>query len=336
MEMLEGERISITSLLNRSDVQALLKAFMEGSVNTLKPVLNQSGEFTYPDAERIMGSSSRMTRELLEALSNEEILIKEVFTISIVCPYCGDNKFVVELVCPHCESTRLRVGVTIEHMECGYIGFEEDVGEMVCPKCGKRMRALGIDYRKPGVMYWCLSCKEFTGEPRRRYTCFKEKHVFYEDEGVSKEVSSYGLNSQKTDFIGNWIVDLNPVADVLRAKGWSVKTPARIRGRSGVEHTFTLFANRSDGNGVVIVDVLVNDKPIDDSALSLIFKALDVDASKRLMIFVPELTDKARTLFDYYRVLPNLRIFECRSIGEIKDIVLNTLNNIVEISPRIM
>ncbi|MBO3800127.1 MAG: hypothetical protein FGF52_03640 [Candidatus Brockarchaeota archaeon] len=334
MEVLE--RISFSSLLNRSDVQALLRALLDGSISVLKPVLNQSGDFSYPEAEKIMGSSSRVVREILEALSEESILLKDIFVLTIACPYCGDNRLVVELACPHCDSTRLKIGATIEHLECGYIGFEEDVKNMVCPKCDKRIRALGIDYRKPGIMYRCLSCKEFTGSPRRKYTCLKEKHVFYEDEGVSKEVCSYGLNPEKKDLIGKWIMDLNPVAEALMAKGLLIKTPAKIRGRSGVEHTFSLFASGNNGNNIILVDVLINDKPIDESALSLIFKALDVDASRRVMVFVPGLTEKARALFDYYKVLPNMNIIECKNINEINNMVLDVLDNFIEVSPQIM
>ncbi|MEM3712250.1 MAG: hypothetical protein QXR97_01735 [Thermoproteota archaeon] len=335
MEITPGEKAGVSALLNRSDVQALLKAFMNGSISVLKPVIGQNGDFTYPEAEKIMGTSTRVTREILEALSEEEILVREISVISIVCPYCGGNKFVIELVCPHCNSTKLKIGTTIEHLECGYIGFEEDVRDMICPKCRKRMRALGIDYRKPGVMYRCMSCKEFTGEPREKYTCLREKHVFYEDESISKELYSYTFNPEKKEFVGKWIMDLNPVVEVLKARGFLVRAPAKIRGKSGVEHTFTLFA--SDGNGSnIIIDVLVNDKPIDDSALSLIFKALDVDASKRVMVFTPGLTDKARVLFDYYRVLPNMSIIECKNISDVSSTVLNVLNPFVEVRPQVI
>jgi predicted RNA-binding Zn-ribbon protein involved in translation (DUF1610 family) len=335
MEILEGEKITISSLLNRSDVQALLKALSDGSLTVLKPELSPNGEFTYPDAERIMGSSPRLVKEVLETFAEENILSEELSTVATVCPYCGDNRFTVELTCPHCGSTRLRMGVTIEHLECGYIGFEEEVRDMICPKCRKRMRALGIDFRKPGVLYRCLSCKEFVSEPRRKYTCLRENHVFYEDESVSRELHSYRLNPEKKDFVGRWVMDLTPVIEVLRAKGWRVEAPARIMGKSGVEHTFSLSAFQDDGNIGILTDILVNDRPIDDSALSLIFKALDVDASKRIMIFIPELTVKARALFDYYRVLPNTHLFECNSIDKVNNVILSVLDNIVELSPRI-
>ncbi|MEM3144467.1 MAG: hypothetical protein QW332_00505 [Thermoproteota archaeon] len=334
VEITPVEKSNVSALLNRSDVQALLKAFMNGSISVLKPVIGQNGDFTYPEAEKIMGTSTRVTREILEALAGEEILFYHVSVVSIVCPYCGDNRFVIQLVCPHCGSTKLKIGTTIEHLECGHVDFEENIRNMICPKCRKRMRALGIDYRKPGVMYKCVSCKEFTGEPRKKYACLREKHVFYEDESISRELYSYTLNPKKKDFIGKFIIDLNPVVEALKSRGLMVRTPAKIRGKSGVEHTFTLFASGGNGGDVIIVDVLVNDKPIDDSALSLIFKALDVNASRRVMVFIPGLTDKARTLFDYYRVLPNMSIVECKNINDVGSMVLNVLNNFVEVRPR--
>ncbi|MGQ9479536.1 MAG: TackOD1 domain-containing metal-binding protein [Thermoproteota archaeon] len=334
MEMIEETPVS--SLLNRSDVQALLRAFMDGSIKVLKPEPSPTGDITYPEAEKIMGASSKIVREILEKLAEEEILSEDPSTVMAICPYCGDNRFTVELACPRCESTRLKMGAAIEHLECGYIGFEEDFRNMVCPKCGKRMRALGIDYRKPGILYRCLSCKEFTGEPRKRYTCLKDRHVFYEDEVVSREVYSFRFNAEKKSFIEKWIMDLKPVVETLNSKGWRVQHPARIRGRSGVEHTFTLAAspNGSGLNTSTLVDVLVNDRPIDESALSLIFKALDVNAGIRIMIFVPELTEKAKTLFDYYRVLPNMLVFECESIDKVNEVILRAMNDCIKVVPK--
>jgi len=317
---------SQSSLLNRSDVQSLLKAFIDGSITVLKPVLSQTGDFTYPEAEKIMRSSSHFVKEILEALSEESVLLKELFTLVVVCPYCGDNRLTIELACPHCGSTKLEVGTTIEHLECGYIGFEEDIKNMVCPKCGKQMRALGIDYRKPGVMYKCTSCNEFV-EPKKKYTCLKG-HVFYEDNAVLKKVFSYRLNPHKKDIVEKDIIDLNIVAKVLSAKGLLVKTPARIRGKSGVEHMFTLLASSKNGVSAVVVDVLVSDKYVDDYAISVLIKALDIDASEKIVVFIPGLTEKARSILNYYRV--NINIIECNDISKVNIAILNVLNNLLK------
>jgi len=325
LEIQQDRETEILKLLNRSEVQVFTKFLMNGSLKIVEPEPRSDGVYTYPDVENITGLSPRSVEDLLEKLAEKEILIRELYTVVAICPFCGESRFVTELVCPLCDSSKLKRGLTIEHLECGYIGFEEEVKNMICPKCGKKMRALGVDYRKPGVMYRCLSCKSFTSKPAKKFACLKERHVFYEEEAASKEIYSYRLNPEKKPFVERWIVNLKPVVETLVAKGWTVQHPARVRGRSGVEHIFTLFAYQSQGASIII-DILINDKPIDESALSLIFKALDVEASKKIMVFVPELTSKARALFDYYRVVPNTFIFECKDTSEVQEAVLNIIS----------
>jgi hypothetical protein len=287
VEVAPGERVGISSLLNRSDVQALLKAFMEGSVNTLKPVLNQSGEFTYPDAERIMGSSSRMTRELLEALSNEEILIKEVSTALLTCPYCGCSRFVVELTDTYPQSSSR--SKALENIVSGLLG--------------------------------------------KRLICLSNHHIFYENEGVSRKIYSYRFNSNKKELVGRWLLNINPVVEALIAKGWRVESPAKIRGKSGVEHTFSLaisFKGEIKDSVDAVVDIVVSEMLVDESALSIVLKAMDVNAAKKLLLVVPGLTDKARTLFDYYNTF-DVHVIECQNASQINSALYEILSSLAKI-----
>ncbi|MEM2088819.1 MAG: hypothetical protein QXF52_09165 [Thermoproteota archaeon] len=287
VDIVPGEKAQVSSLLNRSDVQALLKALSDGSLTVLRPELNLNGEFVYPDAERIMGSSSRTVREILEALSNEEMLIKELSTAVLACPYCGCSRFIVELTDTYAPSPAR--SKAIESIVSGLLG--------------------------------------------KRLVCLTGKHAFYENEGVSKKIYSYRLNPEKKDFIGRWVMDLTPVAVALRAKGWRVEAPARIIGKSGVEHTFSLSVTfRDDVKDSVdaVVDVIVSDIMVDESALSIVLKAMDVKAVKKLLLVVPGLTDKARALFDYYNTY-DVHVLECQDVSQVNNVLLDILTGLAKV-----
>jgi hypothetical protein len=166
----------------------------------------------------------------------------------------------------------------------------------------------------------------------RRLICVAEKHVFHEGEGVSKKIYSYRLNEDKRSLIEKWVMDLKPLVEALRAKGWRVDYPARIIGRSGVEHVFTLAVSyREDSETVdAVIDIIVSRRPVDESALSIVLKAMDVKADKKLLLVVPSLSDKARALFDYYKTY-DVYILECQTISEINEALFDILSSLAKI-----
>ncbi len=283
------EGIPFSSLLNRSDVQVLLKALIDGDLSELKPELNQNGEFVYLDAERIMGASSRSVKATLELLADERILARETSTTVLTCPFCGDNRFLVDLAETQSTPAEAR-SKAIESIVSSLLG--------------------------------------------RRLICVAEKHVFHEGEGVSKKIYSYRLNEDKKSLLGKWVMDLKPLVETLKAKGWGVNSPARITGKSGVEHVFTLSVSyREDSDVDAVIDIIVSSKPVDESALSIVLKAMDVNADKKLLLVVPSLSDKARALFDYYKTY-DVYILECQTISEINDALFDILTSLAKIKLR--
>lgn len=282
-----SEEASFSPLLNRSDVQVLLKALIDGVLSELKPELNQAGEFIYPEAEKIMGSSTKSVKEALKSLADEEILVREESTTVLACPHCGDIRFLVDLSGTQTASPEARAKV-IESLVSNLLG--------------------------------------------RRLICLAEKHVFHEGEGVPKKIYSYRLNEDKRSLVEKWVMDLKPLVEALRTKGWRVDYPARIIGRSGVEHVFTLAVSyREDSDTVdAVIDIIVSSSPVDESALSIVLKAMDVKADKKLLLVVPSLSDRARTLFDYYKTY-DVYILECQTISEINDALFEILTSLAKI-----
>jgi uncharacterized protein YbaR (Trm112 family) len=282
-----SEEGRFSPLLNRSDVQVLLKAFIDGALADLKPELNQAGEFTYPDAEKIMGSSTKNIVETLESLAEEEILVREESMTVLACPECGDTRFLIEISGGQPASAEARSKV---------------IESLVSSLLGKRL------------------------------ICVAEKHAFHEGEGVPKKIYSYRLNENKRSLLEKWVMDLKPLVEALRAKGWRVDYPARIIGKSGVEHVFTLAVSYREESETVdaVIDIIVSSKPVDESALSIVLKAMDVKADKKLLLVVPSLSDRARTLFDYYKTY-DVYILECQTVSEISDALFDILTSLAKI-----
>lgn len=61
---------------------------------------------------------------------------------------------------------------------------------------------------------------------------------FTRAKGFLGKIYSYRLNEDKRSLIEKWVMDLKPLAEALRVKGLRVDYPARIIGRSVVEHVF--------------------------------------------------------------------------------------------------
>lgn len=287
MEITTGERVSLNSLLSKDEVQALLKALMNGSITVLKPEFNQSGDLTYPDAERIMGCSSRFAMEILEALSREGLLVKELITGVLSCPYCGCSKFIFELIDTYHASAPM--SKAIENIASGLLG--------------------------------------------KRLICTSGRHTFYESEGVSRKIHSYKLNEEKKDFLSKWLMDIGPVVEKLKAKGWRVESPARMMGKSKVEHTFALSVsfNRGKEDDIdAVIDLIVSDILVDESALSAVLKAMDVKADKKLLFIVPGLTDKAKALFDYHAAY-GVYVLECENVNQVYKALLEVLSSLAKI-----
>ncbi|MGQ9479535.1 MAG: hypothetical protein ACUVQ0_05950 [Thermoproteota archaeon] len=283
------EKTPVSSLLNRSDVQALLRAFMDGSIKVLKPEPSPTGDITYPEAEKIMGASSRVVVGVLEALSKEGILVKELATALLACPYCGGVKFVIELADTY--SYTASRSKAIENIVSGLLG--------------------------------------------KRLICIAGQHVFHENEGASKKLYFYKFNPERKAFVERWVMNLKPLVEALSSKGWVVQHPARIRGRSGVEHTFTLAVNYEESKDKVdvVIDIIVSETLVDESALSIVLKAMDVKASKKLLLVVPGLTEKARTLFDYYNTY-DIHVLELENVGQINSALFEVLNSLSKLKAR--
>lgn len=107
------------------------------------------------------------TFEILNRLSELNVLQKNAVDVMLVCPECKSFDIHLRLTCPKCESGNISQKTVIEHFECGRIDLKEKFGKatmLICPKCNKKLRSEAEDY-KVTETNMCEACGAFLPSP---------------------------------------------------------------------------------------------------------------------------------------------------------------------------
>jgi len=94
------------------------------------------------------------------------------------------------------------------------------------------------------------------------------------------------------------------LASLLKRVGYNVVTSKTIRGQSGTDHTFDIYAQKEGSE--VTVDILSGKKEVHaDSLLAFFAKTYDTQPLRPILVVVPRLSTEARrlnTLYDFETV----------------------------------
>ncbi len=309
---------SLIDNFNRS-VRDLLVLIRERRITRFEPLFERGGGFTYSSLE---GYELWEQLDLLHRLEKEGFLRSDLSESILQCPHCRSTEFTVQLSCTVCDSTNVTRCAVIEHLACGNIDFEhkfikeEHEGNLlVCGKCGKRLKAIGVDYSKPGIFYKCLDCRALLPQTQNLCTCLNCAKSSKEDQLKELQMMKYEVDSERVSrhFVTNNLLPI--VAEKLHTENKiRASCPGKIRGLSKVEHSFgLLISHRESGEPILVADLLDNgrngiDQP-QDSVRILAFYAKSLDASfstkniiKRILVIQSELTKDAIELADAYGI----------------------------------
>ncbi len=187
-----------------SNLNGLLEKLLDKDIEDIEPNISES-QVSYPQLEEILDISREEGIDILESLTDEDILVKEFFDRFIVCPECGREKLKISKICTNCGSPNIDKKEIIEHLECGYEGSKEEYetkeGKYICPKCRKELKAIGVDYSKMGDMYVCQNCGEKFDSPDHLLNCWNCENNFDISEAEERTLYSYKLNEKKKGWI---------------------------------------------------------------------------------------------------------------------------------------
>ncbi len=293
------------SVTKKHEVRTLLQKMRDGTIKELSAIVDPKLGITYPEAETYLKSDAQST---IEALHQEGFLLKEQKENVIVCRKCNATSFKVMRRCPNCNSLSLRRGMIIQHLTCGYTELESVFAERnyVCPKCKKKLRALGVDYIKPGIHYVCNDCGSITQYPTILLKCWTCGELQTLDEAKYMEVSTYLLDYSKRELLEKVTFNLAPIIQRISLLGWVAKKDYKIKGKSGIEHTFTLalwpYERSLHSFPEVVVDIHM-DVADDVHVLALYAKIIDTGIKNAIFAAVPMANEKAKALAKYYEII---------------------------------
>jgi hypothetical protein len=186
-----------------------------------------------------------------------------------------------------------------------------------CPKCHEEMRKIDVDYRKAGVWCTCSNCSKSFDIPVSEHFCRNCSVTSTFEEASIKEVYSYSLSKdfKAESFQGLFLAA--PIQEFLTKEGFTVRSPASLKGKSGAKHSFDIVAHKGPADApqkVIVVDLatstgdVVSEQPV----IALFAKVFDVTPEKAFLIAIPRLNENGKRMAELY----NIRTIEAENAKE--------------------
>jgi hypothetical protein len=301
---------AVSVMVDNELAMKLVAEMLAGRIVDIKPQFDFATElgFVYPVVEGTLKVKGKEAVTILESLAAKGILNRSFFDRLLRCRRCQSIHLRPSIHCPKCGSGDIVRGRVLEHLACKYVGLEDEFaakGKYVCPRCKMELRTLGADYQSQGVLYKCHDCSEIFNVPLIKWRCLKCSSLATEDEVSEVIAYSYSFDESKR----NWLeFELRPKArlvEFLRQHGYEVKENARVKGRSGAEHSIDILATRDDGvvtHNIAIGVEIARDKIGLDRVLDFDVKAYDSGIHDKIMIIIPRLGEEAEKFASYQRI----------------------------------
>jgi len=291
------------SLTFKDDLRTVIRYLKKSNIGVIKPHIKK-GTVTYPLIEEALGVDGYDSLSLLEELERSGIVERSIVLSQFSCPECRNTKLSIRLTCMSCGASQLTSGEVIEHLSCGYVGFYNEFikeNRLECPKCRKELKAIGVDYRKLGKAYKCLSCGAVSPIVNETYICQECGLEKGKDELNIAYINSYFVNKDKLEMFERIPEEFSELSRRLSQDGIIIEYNKEIEGTSGIKHNFTLAATdkngeRKDKPDMVIEILNSSKKSMDLDAISFYVKTMDVKIPRKIIAVIPSLNKKSRDL----------------------------------------
>ncbi len=289
-------------------VSAKLTEIIEKKITRFEPVIRPEGGLTYTG---FSDNDLPLQLDILKSLQDLGIVRQEPVDYIRKCSYCGHHGLLLKISCPLCGSTNTDQGKVIEHLNCGNIDLEShfisaDGGGLVCRKCKKRLKAIGVDYVKPGSYCICMSCHKLSPEGRTQPICLNCARSLAADELKVEPLFAFVVEPQGLSrYLDDSDRELeNSIVGALEKRGVKASVDAALIGSSQVEHKFDIIAYQTGSHDpVVAADIVKSESPVGPEAvLNFFARCVDVKVPKKILIAVSKATEEAQKLADSYGI----------------------------------
>ena len=289
------------------NVQLFISKFVSGELSKLNPVYDPKYGYRYPAVDAIVGDPSS-TDKFLQSISEAGILKRELYDKIVYCPSCDTANVSMHYCCPHCKSFDVRKSALIEHIQCGYIDTEEKFrkdDKLVCPRCRKELTKPDVDYHKAGVWCTCNECGKSFDIPVPAHFCRECRRNFTFEEALYKDVYSYSLTPEamKEATLG-WIL-IAPIREFLESRGFEVKSPGFLKGKSGASHMFDITASPPGvKRNITVIDLATSTDDIvsEQPAIAMFAKIYDVAPDRACLVAIPKMSENGKKLASLYKI----------------------------------
>jgi len=117
-------------------------------------------------------------------------------------------------------------------------------------------------------------------------------------------------------------MDLSSVAESYNKQGKTARAPAKIAGKSGIEHKFALAVLEA-GEPRVVADTALSVSDVDETrVLAFYVKVFDVGAANSILCVAPRLNPKAKLLANQYGIV----VLESEEPRKLVPLLVNAAN----------
>ena len=283
----------------------VVKRFVDQDLKVIEPDIETTRTPTYPKLMDLENYPQRRVQTSLDELVEANVLKKELYEKLIACPTCHESSRVfVRNKCSKCDSYKVHMNRLLEH-QCGAI-YDRDQyivsTGLRCPKCEKPVPNES-ELKSVGIAFHCESCGSIFSEPIQTFYCRRCANEFGLKECELADSYSYRLNDE-VRYEAREVLSVATAADTLEQLGFEVKVTASVKGKTGVDHQFTLTASKSGKLTAMDIVTAKPDEKVDMArVLPSYAKFMDVSVDTRLLIAVPSLEPQTREFLKANRVL---------------------------------
>lgn len=306
-EMLKASKMARIELYKDHKTMSFLSKFLNGEIDELKPIYDPKVGYHYPIVEAFFDGALE-AETFLNKLYSIGVLKRQLYDKIIYCPKCSSTSISIHYCCPYCKSFDIEKSSLIEHIKCGYIDVEENFrkeDKYVCSKCNEELKKRDVDYIKAGIWCTCRDCNKSFDIPISNHFCRDCHTNFTFEEILFKNVYSYRLSKEvKEEAALGWFL-VAPIQSFLVKKGFKVKSPGSVDGKSGINHSFDIVAyNEENMQEVIVIDLatsfdgVVSEEPV----IALFAKTFDVSPSRAYLIVIPKLSENGKKIAELYKI----------------------------------
>lgn len=306
-----NDEIKRTKLESNADTEKLINIISStNNNNTIIPNIDYDKNLiTYPALSLLGRDESDVSFLDLLASPEVNVLKKSTYERVLVCPE-HPQCFTLnpQLCCKSCASTDTSKLHLFEHEMCGYLGETsefraksiKDISS--CPSCKKSISNAAKEIRIVGSWCKCNNCKTKFEECNVKLYCRQFDHAFDICKAEVFSIPYYEIINKTKQDLADKLLVISKIKEILSSNGFSPKTSAIVKGKSGIKHTLDLYGTNSGNQSIVVFVEMTKTEISGEQIDDIIIKNLDISPTCTIFVGIPSISHDAKELTNAYGI----------------------------------